>query len=223
MTFDSSKNLAGIGSILLFIGLIPPVGGYTFGVLPVVGVILLLIGMKGLADYYREAGIFNYALYGTIVAIVGIIIVAAITFLTLVNFLHVIVPGWNGDWTNLATQINQGNVSSNITPNDVIPYAGMFLVDWIVVFAFTLAFTILYRRSLSQLAGRTGIGLFGATGTVLLVGGALSIIFIGFILIWVAMLLLAIAFFQAKEPIAQPTPPPQYPPQYPPQVPPTQV
>jgi uncharacterized membrane protein len=57
---------------------------------------------------------------------------------------------------------------------------------------------------------KTSISLFGTTGTVLLVGAVLTIIGVGIILIWVAMLLLAIAFFQIKPPppmVTQDTPP----------------
>jgi uncharacterized membrane protein len=48
--FKSSKLLAGIGSIFL---LIPG--------LNIVGIILILLGMKGLAEHYKEGRIYRNA------------------------------------------------------------------------------------------------------------------------------------------------------------------
>jgi uncharacterized membrane protein len=66
MELESSKNLGGVGALLIFIGplltALPGIGGYT-GLLSLVGAILVLIAFKGFADYYRESGIFNNALY----------------------------------------------------------------------------------------------------------------------------------------------------------------
>ncbi len=200
MNFETSKNLAGIGAILLFAGLLPYAN--TFAILPLIGLILLLIGLKGLAEYYKEAGIFNNALYGTIVAIVGVVVVAAIAFTALLGLFSVLVPSWNGDWTTLTTVLNQVNVNTNITFSDIAPYAGLFLLDYVLLFVFALVFALLYRRTLGQLSNKTGVGLFGATGTVMLVGGVLTIILIGYLLIWIAMLLFAIALFQIKQPEA---------------------
>ncbi|MBN1245190.1 DUF996 domain-containing protein, partial [Candidatus Bathyarchaeota archaeon] len=69
MNFETSKNLGGVGAILMFIGVLP-LFAYS-GVISLVGLILTLIAVKGLADYYSEAGIFNNALYAVITAIAG--------------------------------------------------------------------------------------------------------------------------------------------------------
>ena len=112
MTLESSKNLGGIGAILMFIGLIP--GGQPYlGIIALVGLILVLVALHGFADYYKESGIFNNSLYGVVAGIVGIVIagvvVAYLFFYTsiLTDFLHKIYPGWNGNWSTL----------SGLTPN----------------------------------------------------------------------------------------------------------
>ena len=51
---------------------------------------------------------------------------------------------------------------------------------------------------------KTGVGLFGTTGLLILIGGVLTIIVIGFILLWVALILLTISFFSIKTQTAQP-------------------
>lgn len=204
MTFESSKTLGGVGALLLFIGFIPPLGGYTFGVLPLVGLILLLVGMKGLADYYREAGIFNNVLYGTVAGIVGVVVFAAALFTSLVGFLTEIFPNWNGDWTSI-TQLNPEDISTNIASSNILPFVASILISFVILFVAVLIVALFYRKSLELLRNKTGIGMFGTVGTLLLIGAVLTIILIGLILVWIAILLLAIAFFQLQPQPAQTT------------------
>ena len=53
MELESSKNLGGVGALLIFIGplftALPGIGGYT-GLLSLIGAILVLIAFKGFAD-----------------------------------------------------------------------------------------------------------------------------------------------------------------------------
>jgi uncharacterized membrane protein len=67
-SLESSKNLAGIGAILLFLSFIPFVG--------IIGLILMFIGVKGLSEYYKEPGIYQDALKGLIFGIVGLVVTA---------------------------------------------------------------------------------------------------------------------------------------------------
>ena len=66
-SLESSKNLAGIGTILLILSFIPVVG--------IVGIILLLIGMKGLSEYYKDDSIYRNAIWGVLFGIIGMIAV----------------------------------------------------------------------------------------------------------------------------------------------------
>ena len=81
MDLEASKNLGGVGALLIFVGpllgFLPRVGFYT-GILSLIGAILVLIALKGYADYYKESGIFNNALYAIVAAIVGAAAVAAV-------------------------------------------------------------------------------------------------------------------------------------------------
>ncbi len=209
MNFETSKNLGGIGAILMFISVLPYLSTYTFGLLGLVGFILLLVGMKGLADYYREAGIFNNALYGTITGIVGGVAFVAIIFTAVLGFMSNIVPSWNGDWASLG-QVNPADITTNIDLSTIGPFLAAILVAFVVLFVFVLVVAILYRKSLNSLREKSGVGLFGTAGTVLLVGAVLTIVFgLGLILVWIAVLLVAIAFFQLRpQQPAPPAPPP---------------
>jgi len=68
MTPETSKTLGGVGALLMVIG---PFLGASSGVLGLIGLILVMIALKGLSDHYNDAGIFNNALYGFIMAIIG--------------------------------------------------------------------------------------------------------------------------------------------------------
>lgn len=60
MTFESSKTLGGIGALLMFIGVFPYIN--YFGIIPLIGAILVLVALHGFARIYKESGIFDNAL-----------------------------------------------------------------------------------------------------------------------------------------------------------------
>jgi uncharacterized membrane protein len=92
VSLELSRNLGGVGAILLLVGTLPYVSSYSFGILVLVGLILILIGLNGLANVYRERGIFNNSLYGVIAGIVGGVVAAVVLFVsvlgTLADFLQ---------------------------------------------------------------------------------------------------------------------------------------
>jgi uncharacterized membrane protein len=160
-----------------------------------------------LGSHYGEGGIFNNALYGLIVGIVGGVISIAtviITVLTsLTDFLHALFPDWNGDWTALSGLTPN---PSNLTLGNITPFlAGIFAV-LIILWVSSIIAAFFIRRSLGMLSVKSGVGLFSTAGLLLLIGAVLIVLFgIGLILIWISALLLAIAFFQIRPQQAQPT------------------
>jgi uncharacterized membrane protein len=200
LNFETSKNLGGVGAILMFIGIIP-FFAYS-GIISLIGLILVLIALKGLADYYSEAGIFNNALYAVIAAIVGGIATVAVALVALVGFFNElgVSIGNIADWTTDFSSIDWTSVGLNVVGN----FVAYILLALVVLFVFVIITAIFLRKSLGLLSAKTGVGLFGTTGLLILVGAVLTIILIGLILIWVAMLILAIAFFSMKPQQTQP-------------------
>jgi uncharacterized membrane protein len=219
MTLQSSKNLGGIGAILLFIGMIP-FGQPYLGVIAFIGFVLVLVALHGLANYYKEKGIFNNALYGFIAAIVGVAAAVAaalyVVFYTsiLTDFLHKIYPDWNGSWSSL---INMGASAtpntSNLAASDFTPLLGAVFGVFVILWVFLIVSAYFNRRSLKKLSEKANVGLFSTAGLVLIIGAVLAIILIGLVLMWIAALLVAIAFFriplQPMQPAAEVAPPPQ--------------
>ena len=210
MTLESSKTLGGVGAILMLIGLIPFVP-YT-GILDLIGFIILLVGLHGISNFYKESGIFDNALYGFIAAVVGVVaaIIAVIYVIVdttiLKTLLLDIYPGWTyGDWAKLASLTPQ---TTNIPMGDVTPVIGALLAVLAILWIGLIISTFFDRRSLKMLSTKTNVGLFSTAGLLLFIGAFLTIILIGFVLIWIGILLMAIAFFQIKTQPSAPTAPP---------------
>ncbi len=203
MNLGTSKNLGGIGAILLFIGVLP-LFAYS-GIISLIGLILVLIAMHGLANYYQESGIFNNALYGVIAAIVGGVAFVGVLFFALVDFLAEfgLAIGNVAEWSTELAQVDWTMIDFSIIGN----FAAYIFLGLVVLFVFVIITAIFLRKSLGLLSSKTGVGLFGTTGLLILVGAVLTIIAVGLLLIWIAMLILAIAFFQIKPQQAQPATP----------------
>src|SRR5208337_5525406 len=71
-SFEYSKTLCGEGSILLILGIVPYVGW----VLGIIGVILLLRGLKELANYYQDNEIYQNSLTGVKYYIIALVAAA---------------------------------------------------------------------------------------------------------------------------------------------------
>ena len=208
MTLESSKTLGGIGAVLMFIGIFPPISYY--GIIELVGAVLILAALHGLASYYKESRIFNNALYGVIAGVVGGIIAAVAVVFTvltsLTDLLKQIYPGWNGDWSTLQGMTPN---TSNLDPSAIFPFVAGILAVLVIVWVFAIIAAFFIWRSLKQVSNKSNVGLFGTAGLLLLIGAIIPLF--GLILMWIVALLLAIAFFTMKpheQPIATVTSPP---------------
>jgi uncharacterized membrane protein len=207
MTFESNKTLGGIGALLMFLGVLPYIS--FFGIIELIGAILVLVALHGFAGIYKESGIFDNALYGIIAGIVGVVLAVAVGIaLVLSNisdFLMKLFPSWNGDWSTLSSLSGMTPNTSNIGFGDIIPFITAAVVIIAILWVFAIIATFLVRRSLKKLSAKTNVGLFSTTGMLLLIGAVLVIAFgIGLILLWIAALILAIAFFTMKPQETQP-------------------
>jgi uncharacterized membrane protein len=158
--------MAGIGSLLLVVGTFVPFLG-------LVGLILLLVGMKSLSEYYKDAGIWHDALYGIVFGFIGLI---ATAFVVLAIFGFAVYTPFGPGAGILG----------------IIVGAIAFLV---IVLVFLILMAVYFKRAFNQLASRTGVGMFNTAGMLLLIGAVLTIILIGFVLIFIAWILLTVAFF----------------------------
>ncbi len=182
---ESSKTLAGVGSILLILSVVPTAGA----VLGIIGAILLLIGIKGLASYYHDNNIYQDALMGVVFLIIALVVVAVAVFGAVFSFMSILGIGLG----------------------IVLIIAGL-----VIGFVFYLLAAMRLRKSFEALAQKSGEHSFSTAGTLLWWGAILTIVFVGLILILIAWIFSTIGFFsmrlQSQQPYqSQPygyTPPP---------------
>jgi uncharacterized membrane protein len=211
MTVESSKMFGGIGAILMFVGVLPTIN--YLGILEIIGLILVLVALRNLADFYREGGIFKNAIYGAAVAVIGVIIIGvlavAVVLSNLKDLLIQLYPGWNGDWSTLQSMTPN---TTNFDPANIFQLVGGLLVVLVIAWVLAIIASFFIYRSLKQVSNKSNVGLFGTAGLILLIGAIIPII--GLILMWVSALILAIAFFTLKpqeQPIATVISPPHPP------------
>lgn len=192
--------------MLIVIGALPFLGAYT-SIIALIGLILVLIALNGLANYYNERGIFNYALYGILTGIVGGVIAVAIVFVAAFGFLTAI----GIDLANITdpTAFSQIDWTGLVTLGSLWSFLAALVLAVVVLFVFMVVSAFLVRRSLGLASAKTGVGMFGTAGLLLLIGAVLTIIVIGLLLIWIAAILLIVAFFRIRaQPSAATSPPP---------------
>ena len=201
MNLKTSKTLGGIGAILLVISVLPYIS--QLGIIGFIGAILVLVALYGFARVYKESGIFSNALYGILAGIVGVVLAVvigiAVVLPNITGFLLKVFPSWNGDWQTLSSLSGMVPNTSNIGFGDIIPFITAAILVIATLWVFGIIATFFVRRSLVQLSAKTNVGLFSTTGTLLLIGAVLVIVLgLGLLLMWIAALILAIAFFRIR-------------------------
>jgi len=215
MALESSRTLGGIGALLIVIGLLGLSVPYA-GILALIGVILLFIGLKGLADAYGDRGIFNNALYALVIGIVGVVVGVASIFITALATLSSLLVQLGisltnvTDWNTVGAELAK-SLSNPANFGVLITLISVAILALIIVFVFAIVSVFFFRKSLRTLAAKTEVSLFGTAGLLMLIGAVLTIILVGFILIWIAWILVTVAFFQIRTQPAQ-APQPQTPP-----------
>ncbi len=184
VNFQYSKTLAGEGSILLLLGLVPTVGW----VLGIVGIVLLLKAMKELSYYYQDESIYRNTLTGLKYYIVALIAAAVAIGIGVVSF-------------------SSMGLFSGAPPSLAFGFVGgvvAILAGLVIAFVFYLLAATHLRKVFEAMAQKTGESSFATAGTLLLVGAALTIIGVGLILILIAWIFATIGFFSMKPKDYQP-------------------
>jgi uncharacterized membrane protein len=197
MTFESSKNLSAVGALLIVIGAVLGFVWSFSGIISLIGIILLLIGLKGLANFYKEEGIFNNALYSIIIAIVGCVVGVGVIAVSAVSALADIGIDWANieDWANVGTDMT--TVFTDFDISAIFTLLGALLIGLIIFYIVLIVSMYFLRKSMNQLSTKSEIGLFGTAGILVLIGAVIPVI--GLLIIWIGFILATVAFFQLKK------------------------
>jgi len=154
------------GSILLILSIIPYIGAI-FGT---VGFVLILMAGKRISQNLGNRLIFKHLLVAAILGILGVVIEAV--------WLHPSLTFYTLTFTNPARYI----------PLNIIL---AFIIIWIL----TLISAAFLRKSLRAIASGLGVRRFGTAALLYLIGAVLILFTIlGFLIIFIAEIALAIAF-----------------------------
>ena len=150
-------------------------------ILSFVGIILFIIAMHHLSQYFNEPSIYKNALYGFLINIAGGVI-AMVVLLFLFVTTRLFSPSANS--------------------SSVAPIAVTFIVSFLTLFAVTfivgVSAAVFYMRAFNQLGDKSGIHNFQNAGLLYLLGTVLAIVFVGGILIWVAWIFALSGFCSLK-------------------------
>jgi uncharacterized membrane protein len=197
MTFESSKTLSAVGALLIVIG---AVAGFVIsfsGILSLIGIILVLIGVKGLANFYKEQGIFNNTLYSIITIVVGCVVgvgVIAVSAVAALADLGISLANIE-EWANIGTEVS--TVFADFDLSAIATLLGALLVGLVILWVAFIISMYFLRKSMNQLSAKSGVGLFGTAGLLMLIGAVIP--GIGLLLIWIGFIIATAAFFQMKK------------------------
>lgn len=200
---SEAKTYGGVGSILMLLAIVPSVGW----LLAIAGAILALVAIKRVSEAVADPSIFSNMLIAIVLGVVGFVVGVIVIAASVLSAFGL----------TALTQMAPGTVPS-IAKSDIVTLILGIVAGLAVVWILLMVSAIFVRRSYGSMATKLGVGMFRTSGLVFLIGAALTIILVGFILIFVAEILNVVAFFSIPEqppmvpPSMQSVPPAQIPP-----------
>ncbi|HUK74323.1 MAG TPA: DUF996 domain-containing protein [Nitrososphaerales archaeon] len=132
-----------------------------------VGYILIIIAIKDISDDLQDKTIFRNVVIAAVTGIVGALAGASVFVFGAV------------------TSVLSGGVSA---------FLGI-AVGLLVVWVFLIISAVFLRRAYDSMAKELGVSMFSTAATLYLIGAALTIVLVGFILLFIAEILQAVAYF----------------------------
>ena len=176
-TFESNKILGGVGAILTAIGSFIPFSS-SIGIVYIIGAILVLIAMRGLAEDLKENAIFTNALNGFIFSVIGVIIGIA-------AYAIIVAP-----------------IFTAFTVLRAVFHILLALVALAIVLVFLTLSAIFLKRAFELIETKTGERILRTGGLLLLIGAVLIIALgLGFIFLFIAWILIAVGLFSMRPPM----------------------
>jgi uncharacterized membrane protein len=186
-SISQAKTIGGVGSILVLLSAIPSAGT----LLAVVGFIMILLALKEISDSVADKSIFDNALIAIGLAIAGLVAGTLVIAGSVLTFM-----GLHGmTFASFGPNFNP----SSIPNGDWLGLIGAALVGLAVVWLMLLSSSVFIRRSYGAVATKLNDQMFAYAGVFFLIGAATTIILVGFLFLFVAQALLAIAFFSISE------------------------
>lgn len=177
-----AKLVGGIGAVFSLIGMfIPRIGIILF----IVGSVMVLIAVKYISDVVNDPFIFRNVLVSIICGVVGV----AAFIISLLSYFMTMFLTYR---------------ASKSLPQFIIPIIAALVIVWVF-----MVFSALYlRKSYNRISDAIRVDLFRSTATTYFVGALLLIVIVGVIVLVLAKIIEAVAFFSIPEHPVQVQPPP---------------
>ena len=173
----NAKTFGGIGAVLILIGL------FTVPIISIVGLILAYIGVKNIAEYVNDPSITDNFKMSIILGIIALI--------ALFIWPIIVIGGYGIGFT-----------SFDFTGDPLAVFESVLvacLVTFIIMFIFFILHALYLKKSFDSIATKINVDMFRTTGLVYFIGAILIIIGIGFIILFIANILMIVAFFSIPE------------------------
>lgn len=203
---SQAKTLGGVGSILMLLTPAPFVGW----VLCIAGAVMVLMAIKYISDVVQDRAIFNDMLIAIVLGVAGFVVGAAVILRTIfVMFgLGAMRTWFIGGYPGYAPP----SLPSGVPAGGWLELIAGAFIGLAIIWILLVVSAIFVRRSYDSIGRKIGVGMFGTTGLLYLIGAALTIVLVGFVLLFVAIILNMIAFFSiADRPTTQSMPQPAAP------------
>jgi uncharacterized membrane protein len=195
--FTSAATEIGTGTVTpTFLGFLGLSAGFFVFLIAIIcvsfaGLILFMVAMHRLSNYYGEPSIFKNVLYAFIINIITGTVIFVLEFAFLLSSI---------------TRIPQAS-----TPSTVAPFFSIIFFIFVIIagLAFAIVNGVLYMRAFNKLKEKSGVDNFGTAGILYLVGTIIPLVG------WIAWIFAAMGFNKLK-PTSAPTPTFSYPTQPPP-------
>jgi uncharacterized membrane protein len=183
-SISDAKVLGGIGSLLVLFTVVPNVGW----VLGIAGFVMILFAIRNISEIFNDKKIFDNMLTAVILA-VGAIGVGTITVVG--SIYHILGMG--------SFAGSKFVLTPNLPTGDWVGLLATALAGILVVWAILVASAVFVRKSYTSIGSKLNVHMFETAGLLYLIGAATSIILVGFPIILIAEILLAVAFFSIPE------------------------
>jgi uncharacterized membrane protein len=141
--------------------------GAPVGLLGLVGLILFMIAMNGLANHYKDRTIFDNALYWIITSIVAGVVAGALAVIVSFSVLSSVI--------STLMPLTPGTPPTTSAVLDALqPYIGYFIPVGLVAFAIAVIAIVFLMRAFNRLAAASGVRLFRTVGLLFLAGIAVT-------------------------------------------------
>ncbi len=144
--------------------------------LSLVGWILILLATKEISDIVQDKTIFDDALLAGITAVIGAVVFAFVFALTVFT----------------------GSFAGRFAPA-AFAFSGLFLGVLAAFWVFTIISAIFLKRSYEKISQRLNVSAFATAGLLYLIGAALTIVFVGFLILLIALIFQVVAYFSIQD------------------------